>query len=94
MFRTSVVVAANQCCGCKVVGACSCGNTRTHWWKLVVRDAVKLKKDFYWGFLPVGLQRQQTGTGKPSGMPVVAVAEAKTQKWEEFGEAMENNIEF
>ncbi|XP_068612287.1 zonadhesin, like [Brachionichthys hirsutus] len=52
MFRASIVEAAGRCCGRKVVGAPRGGNTRTSWWTLVVRDAVKLKEESYQAFLP------------------------------------------
>ncbi|KAK0134946.1 LINE-1 reverse transcriptase [Merluccius polli] len=83
MFRASIVKAADQSCGRKVVGACRGGNSRTRWWTPAVRDAVKLKKESYRTFWPVALRRQQAA---------VAVTEAKTRTWEEFGEAMENDF--
>ena len=46
MFRASIVKAADRSCGCKVVGAYRGGNSRTHWWTLAVRDAVKLKESY------------------------------------------------
>ncbi|TWW61026.1 hypothetical protein D4764_05G0011160 [Takifugu flavidus] len=54
MFRASIVEAADQCCGRKVVGACRGGNARTRWWTLVVRDAVRLKKESYRALLACG----------------------------------------
>ncbi|KAK3532138.1 hypothetical protein QTP86_008588 [Hemibagrus guttatus] len=47
MFSTSIVDAAIRSCGRKVCGAGRSGNTRTQWWTLEVRDAVKLKKESY-----------------------------------------------
>ncbi|KAK0154400.1 putative uncharacterized transposon-derived protein F52C9.6 [Merluccius polli] len=54
MFRASIVKAADQSCGRKVVGACRGGNSRTRWWTPAVRDAVKLKKESYRTFLACG----------------------------------------
>ncbi|KAK3566793.1 hypothetical protein QTP86_004505 [Hemibagrus guttatus] len=45
MFSSSIVDAAIQSCGRKVSAAGRCGNPRTQWWTLEVRDAVKLKKE-------------------------------------------------
>ena len=47
MFSTSIVDAAVRSCGRKVSGACRGGNSRTRWWTLEVKDAVKLKKESY-----------------------------------------------
>ena len=76
MFRASIVKAADQSCGRKVVGACRGGNSRTRWWTPAVRDAVKLKKESY----------------RTKQSAAVAVTEAKPRTWEEFGEAMENDF--
>ncbi|KAK0153961.1 putative uncharacterized transposon-derived protein F52C9.6 [Merluccius polli] len=54
MFHASIVKAADQSCGRKVVGACRGGNPRTRWWTPAVRDAVKLKKESYRTFLACG----------------------------------------
>ncbi|KAK0154376.1 putative uncharacterized transposon-derived protein F52C9.6 [Merluccius polli] len=54
MFRASIVKAADQSCGRKVVGACRGGNSRTRWWTPAVKDAVKLKKESYRTFLACG----------------------------------------
>ena len=54
MFRASIVMAADQSCGCKVVGAWRGGNSRTRWWTPAVRDAVKLRKESYRTFLACG----------------------------------------
>lgn len=32
--------------GCKVVGACHGGNTRSRWWTPAVRNAIKLKESY------------------------------------------------
>ena len=45
MLCTSIVEAADQRCGCKVVGACRGDNTDTCWWTPAVTDAIKLKKE-------------------------------------------------
>ncbi len=62
MFSTSIVDTAARSCGRKVSGACRGGNPRTRWGTSEVRDAVKLKKEFYQAWLLVALLRQLTGT--------------------------------
>lgn len=76
MCCTSVVEAADWSCGRKVVGACHSGNYRTP----VVRDAIKLKKEFYRDFLA-----RRTDMYQQAKQNVVSVvAEARTWAWEEF----------
>ncbi|XP_061547986.1 zona pellucida-like domain-containing protein 1 [Phycodurus eques] len=58
MLRSSIVEAAIQSCGRKVVGAYRGGNAPTRWWTPAVRDAARLKKESYRAFVPLGLQRQ------------------------------------
>ncbi|KAK0143194.1 Craniofacial development protein 2 [Merluccius polli] len=92
MFRASIVKAADQSCGCKVVGACRGGNSRTCWWTPAVRDAVKLKKESYRTFLACGTPEAAGRYRQAKRSADVAVTEAKTRTWEEFGEAMENDF--
>ncbi|TWW78306.1 hypothetical protein D4764_11G0004270 [Takifugu flavidus] len=92
MLRASIVEAADQCCGRKVVGACRGGNTRTRWWTPAVRDAVKLKKELYRALLACGTPEAADGYRQAKRSAATAVAEAKTRAWEEFGEAMENDF--
>ncbi|XP_048857101.1 uncharacterized protein LOC125724452 [Brienomyrus brachyistius] len=92
MFRASIVEAADRSCGRKVVGACRGGNPRTRWWTPVVRDAVKLKKESYRAFLACGTPDAADGYRQAKRNAALAVAEAKTRVWEEFGEAMENDF--
>ena len=54
MFRTSVVEVAAQSCGRKVIGACWCGNLRIRWWRPVVKEAIKLKKEAFQVWLAQG----------------------------------------
>ena len=91
MLRTSIVKAADRSCGHKVVGACHGGNSRTHWWTLAVRDAVKLKEP-YRTFLACGTPEAAGRYRQAKRSAAAAVAEAKTRTWEEFGEAMENDL--
>ncbi|KAI3369145.1 hypothetical protein L3Q82_026103, partial [Scortum barcoo] len=71
-------------------GACRGGNPnpRTRWWTPEVRDAVRLKKESYWTMLACGtpdaFDRYRQAAAR-------TVLEAKTQVWEEFGEAMEED---
>ena len=82
MFRASIV---KRLTGAVVVGACRGGNSRTRWWTPVVSDAVKLKKESYRTFLACGTRQAKRSAA-------VAVTEAKTRTWEEFGEAIENDF--
>ncbi|KAK0144605.1 Craniofacial development protein 2 [Merluccius polli] len=93
MFRASIVKAADRSCGRKVVGACRGGNSRTRWWTPVVRDAVKLKKESYRTFLACGTPEAAGRYRQAKRSAAVAVTEAKTRTWEEFGEAMENDFQ-
>ncbi|KAK0150407.1 Craniofacial development protein 2 [Merluccius polli] len=90
MFRASIIKAADQNCGRKVVGACRGGNSRTRWWTPAVRDAVKLKKE---SFLACGTLEEAGRYQQAKRSATVAVTEAKTRTWEEFGEAMENDFQ-
>ena len=63
------------------------GNTRTHWWTPTVRDSIKLKKASYLGFLACGTPEAADRYQQVKRCVAVAVAEAKTRAWEEFGEA-------
>ncbi|TWW68208.1 hypothetical protein D4764_19G0000060 [Takifugu flavidus] len=92
MFRASIVEAADRCCGRKVVDACRGGNARTRWWTPVVRDAVRLKKESYQALLACGTPEAADRYWQAKWSAATAVAEAKTQAWEEFGEAMENDF--
>ncbi|KAK0141183.1 Craniofacial development protein 2 [Merluccius polli] len=92
MFHASIVKAADQSCGRKVVGACRGGNSRTRWWTPAVRDAVKLKKESYRTFLACGTPEAAGRYRQAKRSAAVAVTEAKTRTWEEFGEAMENDF--
>ncbi|TWW62340.1 hypothetical protein D4764_04G0009870 [Takifugu flavidus] len=80
MFRASIVEAADRCCGCKVVGACRGGN------------AVRLKKELYRALLACGTPEAADRYRQAKQSAAMAVAEAKTRAWEEFGEVMENNF--
>uniref|UniRef100_A0A8C9VLN8 Reverse transcriptase domain-containing protein n=1 Tax=Scleropages formosus TaxID=113540 RepID=A0A8C9VLN8_SCLFO len=92
MFYTSIVGVAVRSCGHKVSGACRGGNPRTRWWTPEVRDAVKLKKEFYRAWLAHGTPEAADRYRRAKRSAALAVAAAKTRAWEEFGEAMEEDF--
>ncbi|XP_061740413.1 uncharacterized protein LOC133541215 [Nerophis ophidion] len=92
MFRTPIVEAADRSCGRKVVGACRGGNPKTPWWTPTVRDAVKLKKESYRVLLAHRTPEAVDRYRQAKRCAASAVAEEKTRTWEEFGEAMENDL--
>ena len=57
-----------------------------------MRDAVKLKMESYRTFLACGTP-EAAGSRQAKRSAAVAVTEAKTRTWEEFGEAMENDFQ-
>ncbi|TWW74380.1 hypothetical protein D4764_14G0003820 [Takifugu flavidus] len=83
--------SGDRCCGRKVVGACRGGNARTRW-LTPVRDAVKLKKESYRTLLACGTPEAADRYRQAKQSVATAFAKAKTQAWEEFGEAMENDF--
>ena len=91
MFSTSIVDAAVRSCGRKVSGACHGGNPRIRWRTPEARDAVKLKKESYRAWLAQGNPEAADRYQQAKRAAVRAVAEAKTQVWEKFGEAMEED---
>ncbi|KAK3571289.1 hypothetical protein QTP86_005929 [Hemibagrus guttatus] len=91
MFSSSIVDAAIRSCGSKVSGAGRGGNPRTQWWTLEVRDAVKLKKESYQAWLARGTPEAAEAYRQAKRTTAGVVSEAKTQVWEEFGEAMEKD---
>ncbi|KAK0132400.1 Craniofacial development protein 2 [Merluccius polli] len=78
MFRVSIVKASDGSCGRKVVVP-------------AVADAVKLKES-YRTFLACGTPEAAGRYWQAKRSAAVAVTEAKTRTWEEFGEAMENDF--
>ncbi|KAK7925178.1 hypothetical protein WMY93_007488 [Mugilogobius chulae] len=91
MFSASIVNAAAHSCGHKVSGACPGGNPRTRWWTQEVRDAVRLKKECYKALLACSTPEAVDRYLQAKRTAARAVAEAKTQDWERFGEAMEED---
>ncbi|KAK3537069.1 hypothetical protein QTP70_000867 [Hemibagrus guttatus] len=91
MFSTSIVDPAIRSCGRKVSGAGRGGNPRTQWWTLEVRDAIKLKKKSYRAWLARGTPEAAEAYRQAKRTTAVVISEAKTQVWEEFGEAMEKD---
>ncbi|KAK3534104.1 hypothetical protein QTP86_002215 [Hemibagrus guttatus] len=86
----SGVPHAIRSCGCKVSGAGRGGNPRTQWWTLEVRDAVKLKES-YRAWLAWGAPEAAEAYRQAKRTAAWVVSEAKTQVWEEFGDAMEKD---
>ena len=56
---------------------------------LVVREAVRLKKDSYQAWSASGYLKTADRYRQPKWAAALVVSEAKTQEWEKFGEAME-----
>ncbi|TWW77409.1 hypothetical protein D4764_12G0007990 [Takifugu flavidus] len=92
MFRSAIVEAAVASCGCKAAGAGRGGNPRTRWWTPEVRGAVRLKKEAYRSWLVCGSPEAADRYRLAKQAAAKKVAEAKTQVWEEFGEAMEEDF--
>ena len=76
MFRASIVKAADQSCGRKVVSACHGSNPRTCWWTPAVRDAIKLKEESYRAFLACGTPEAAGRYQQAKRSAAAAVAEA------------------
>ena len=92
MFKASIAKAAVASCGQKVLGASRGGNPRTPWWTVVVREAVRLKKEAYRGMLSRGTPEAVAGYRQARRAAAAAVTEAKQRVWEEFGESMEKDF--
>ena len=92
MFRASIAEAVVRSCGQKVVGAGRGGNLRTRWWTRVVKEAVRLKKEAFRAWLAQGSPETADGYREARRAAASVVAKAKTQVWEEFGEAMEKEF--
>ncbi|KAF7645112.1 hypothetical protein LDENG_00209980 [Lucifuga dentata] len=93
LFKASIVEAAVLSCGQKVVGACRGGNPRTRWWTPAVREAIRLKKEAFCAWLAQGTLESADRYQQARRTAASAVAEAKTQVWEEFGETTENDFQ-
>ena len=91
LFRSAIVEAAVASCSHKVAGASRGGNPRTRWWTPEVRGAVRLKKEAYRAWLVCGSPEAADGYQQAKRCAAVAVIEAKTRAWEEFGETMEED---
>nr|XP_054589525.1 RNA-directed DNA polymerase from mobile element jockey isoform X1 [Nothobranchius furzeri] len=91
LFHSAIVEAAVASCGRKVAGASRGGNPRTRWWTPEVRGAVRLKKEAYRAWLVCGSPEAADRYRIAKRGAAVAVAEAKSRAWEEFGEAMEKD---
>ena len=92
MFRASIAEAAARSCGQKAVGACRGGNQRTRWWTPAVKEAVRLKKEAFRAWLAQGSPETADRYRQARRAAASAVTKAKTQVWEEFGEAMEKDF--
>uniref|UniRef100_A0A8C6LYC9 Endonuclease/exonuclease/phosphatase domain-containing protein n=1 Tax=Nothobranchius furzeri TaxID=105023 RepID=A0A8C6LYC9_NOTFU len=91
LFHSAIVEAAVASCGRKVTGASRGGNPHTRWWTPEVRGAVRLKKEAYRAWLVCGSPEAADRYRIAKRGAAVAVAEAKSRAWEEFGEAMEKD---
>nr|XP_054600883.1 uncharacterized protein LOC129164488 [Nothobranchius furzeri] len=89
LFHSAIVEVAVASCGRKVAGASRGGHPRTRWWTPEVRGAVRLKKEASRAWLVCGSPEAADWIAKRGA--AVAVAKAKSQAWEEFGEAMEKD---
>lgn len=48
MFKTSIVEVTGRTYGQKVIGDCSGGKIRTHWWTPAMKKPIKLKREAFW----------------------------------------------
>ncbi len=92
MFHATIVEAAVLSCGCKVAGASCGGNPQTSWWTPEVRRAVRLKRESYRAWMACGTTEAANCYWQARQCVALAVAEAKTQVWEEFGEVLEKDF--
>nr|XP_057925644.1 craniofacial development protein 2-like [Doryrhamphus excisus] len=88
IFRASIAEAADRSCSRKAVGASRGGRPQTRWWTPEVRAAVKLKKESYRALMACGTPEAADRYRQAKRFAALAVVEAKTRVWEEFGEAM------
>lgn len=51
MFKALIVEEADKSCGLDVTGVCHGGNLKTHRWTLMVKEAIKLKKEAFQSWL-------------------------------------------
>uniref|UniRef100_A0A8C6L319 Reverse transcriptase domain-containing protein n=1 Tax=Nothobranchius furzeri TaxID=105023 RepID=A0A8C6L319_NOTFU len=91
LFHSVIVEAVVASCGRKVAGASRGGNPHTCWWTPEVRGAIRLKKEAYRVWLVCGSREASDRYRIAKRGAAVAVAEAKSRAWEEFGEAMEKD---
>lgn len=91
MFCVSIADAAVQSCGCKVMGVCHGVNPQTWWWKPAVKGAVKMEKAFR-AWQACGILGAADRYRQAKLSVALAVVGAKTQVWEAFGEARENDF--
>uniref|UniRef100_A0AAY5K1H3 Endonuclease/exonuclease/phosphatase domain-containing protein n=1 Tax=Esox lucius TaxID=8010 RepID=A0AAY5K1H3_ESOLU len=77
IFSTAIVEVAARSCGCKVFGACRGGNP--------------MNKESYQAWLACGTPEAADRYRQAKQTAAREVVEAKTQAWEEFGEAMEKD---
>nr|XP_054606213.1 uncharacterized protein LOC129166800 [Nothobranchius furzeri] len=90
LLHSAIVEAAVASCGCKVAGASRGGNPCTRWWTPEVRGAIRLK-EAYRVWLVCGSPEAADRYWIAKRGAAVAVAEAKSRAWEEFGEVIEKD---
>ncbi|XP_070399891.1 uncharacterized protein [Nothobranchius furzeri] len=91
LFLFAIVEVDVASCGRKVAGASHGGNPRTRWWTPEVQGVVRLKKEAYRPWLVCGSPEAADRYRIAKRGAAVAVAEAKSRAWEEFGEAMKKD---
>lgn len=91
MFRALIVEVATKSWSLKMVDVCHGGNPRTCWWTLVVREAVKTKKEAFQKMLENWTPDTAEMYRLAKRAKAVAVIEVKAQAWEEFGKTTEND---
>ena len=93
MFHAAIVKVATQSCDSKVTDPCRGCNPRTRWLTPAVKGANKLKKESYRSWLACGTPEAADSYQQVKRSAARAVRGAKTQVWEEFGEAMEKDFQ-
>ncbi len=69
-----------------------CSNIRTHWMRLTVKEAVKLKKEAFQAWLAQRSPESADSYQEARRAAVSVVTKAKTRVWEDFGQAMEKDF--
>ncbi|KAI3374576.1 hypothetical protein L3Q82_021156 [Scortum barcoo] len=92
MFSASIVDKCSKVVDARSLVPVVGGNPpNSRWWTPEVRDAVRLKKESYRTMLACGTPDAVDRYRQAKQATARTVLEAKTQVWEEFGEAMEED---